>query len=243
MSIADKLTQIAENTQSVYDSGYNNGFSTGFDKAMHDFFYTFWDNFQQNGTRKHYAYAFSGRGWNNATFTPQYDIKPTESFSRGMAHTLIEGSLTEILNRCGVVLDTSGMAYCDYVFDSSTSITEIPLIVGHMQVDGLFQNCFALQTAALDVEERTRFTNTFFQCRNLENLTISGTIGENIDLQYSTKLSYASIESVVNHLSDNVSGKSVTFSYEAVGSAFNWDFGGSWSEFIATKPNWTISFV
>lgn len=236
MTIAEKLKKVADNEQKVFDSGVEVGGKLGMQLQYDEF----WDGYQQNGNRTHYAYSFSGRGWNSNTFRPKYDIKPTESFSRGMAHTTIEGSLTEILNRCGVVLDTSGMAYCDYVFDSSSLITEIPLIYGHMQVDGLFQHCAALKTAALDVESRTKFTNTFFRCGNLENLTISGTIGESIDLQYSTKLSKASITNIINVLSTSVSGKTVTFSQTAKNNAFT---DSEWSALIATKTNWTISLV
>ena len=35
---------------------------------------TFWDTYQQNGKRTNYQYAFSGKGWNDTTFKPKYDI-------------------------------------------------------------------------------------------------------------------------------------------------------------------------
>ena len=50
MSIADKLTTIAENEQRVYDAGK---------QAQYD---EFWDDFQKNGTEyMYYGYAFANR--------------------------------------------------------------------------------------------------------------------------------------------------------------------------------------
>ena len=63
MSIADKLTQIAENEQAVFDAGK---------KSEYD---TFWDSYQENGNKVAYRLAFFGSGWNDTTFHPKYPIK------------------------------------------------------------------------------------------------------------------------------------------------------------------------
>ena len=77
-------------------------------------------------------------------------------------------------------------------------------------------------------------------CIELRNITFSGTIGKDIDFQKSTKLTKASIESIINALSSTASGVTVTFSQIAVNNAFSTD---EWNALIATKPNWTISLV
>ena len=62
MSIADKLLTIAQNQQAVYDAGK---------QAEYD---RFWDEYQKNGTRTNYYYAFAGSGWNTKTYAPKYPI-------------------------------------------------------------------------------------------------------------------------------------------------------------------------
>lgn len=65
MSIADKLTQIAENEQRVYDAGRQ--------KERGDF----WDVFQNRGkTMPNYSYAFAQTHWNDENYNPKYKIKP-----------------------------------------------------------------------------------------------------------------------------------------------------------------------
>lgn len=62
MSIAEKLTTIAENEQKVYDAGK---------KAQYD---EFWDDYQKNGAKTNYTRAFEGALWTDKTFNPKYDI-------------------------------------------------------------------------------------------------------------------------------------------------------------------------
>ena len=71
MSIADKLTQIAENEPKVYDAGEKAGKQSEYDR--------FWDAFQNKGERTVYWYGFSGYGWTNDTLCPKYPITFSES--------------------------------------------------------------------------------------------------------------------------------------------------------------------
>lgn len=238
-TIADKLTQIANDIPIIYDSGYNNGFSDGMSKGEYDYFYSFWDNFQQNGERENYNYGFGGAGWTNETFTPQYDIVPKYA-ARMMAHSQISGSLTEILNRFGVKLDSSKADYFQYVFDSCPNLTEVPHLVGNYSLSGVFAYCGALTTASLEVQEKTTFDLAFVNCFSLENLTITGTIGQNIDLSACANLTKASVESVINHLSDSASYSTITFNEAVLWNNYTPD---AFEELIATKPNWTISLA
>lgn len=77
MSIADKLTAIAENEQKVYDAGR---------QAEQD---QFWEDFQESGKRTNYKYAFYSvssslskfRGWTDNNFNPKYPIICSEGLS------------------------------------------------------------------------------------------------------------------------------------------------------------------
>lgn len=241
MAIADKLTTIAENVPKVYEAGRKNGREKEYDE--------FWDTFQQNGSRADYAYAFSGYGWDNETFRPKYDIKPSVSFARGLCRTNISGSLSELLEKQRVTLDTSNVGYSEYIFEDSSKLTEIPLIVGNYSISGLYSKCRSLKTASISVNEKTTMSLTFNACGNLENLMVVGTIGVDVDLHWSTKLSKASITNIINVLSASVSGKTVTFSQIAVdnidwtGTVIDGVTYNSFEEIADIKTNWTISLV
>lgn len=64
MSIAEKLTIIAENQQNVYDAGYAKGKADGGID---------WDLFQDYGSRTNYTYAFL-RNWYDDIYNPKYPI-------------------------------------------------------------------------------------------------------------------------------------------------------------------------
>ena len=102
-----------------------------------------------------------------------------------------------------------------------------------------------------DTSNGTNFSNMFYSCSALTNLTIAGSINTSgMNLKSATKLSKASITSVVNALSASASGKSITFSKTAIDSAFETSSGAAdgspsdeWLNLIATKSNWTISLI
>lgn len=93
MSIAEKLTTIAENQQRVfdagrnsggggYDSGYDEGYSNGYDSGFNEGYDSgywggydegqtaeydrFWDSFQDYGNRRNYQNGFASTGSNDA---------------------------------------------------------------------------------------------------------------------------------------------------------------------------------
>ena len=125
-------------------------------------------------------------------------------------------------------LDTSNGTNFSYMFNSCSNLTNIP---------------------QLDTSNGTSFIHMFYNCTDLTNLTMTGTIKANgMDLHYSTKLSKASIISVINALSDTTNALKVQLSKTAVNNAFETSGGvadGStseeWTTLIATKANWTIA--
>ena len=69
MSIAEKLTTIADNLQRVYEAGELVGFKNG-KQAEYD---AFWDTFQDYGNRRAYYQAFQ-KYWTDETYNPKYPI-------------------------------------------------------------------------------------------------------------------------------------------------------------------------
>ena len=92
-----------------------------------------------------------------------------------------------------------------------------------------------------DCTECIRFSNTFLYCADLEEIRfVENTIKDVISFESCKKLSKSSTTSVINGLSDTVTGKTATFSQTAKEAAFTVE---EWAQLIGTKPNWTISLV
>lgn len=255
MSIAEKLTDIAENVPKVYEAGQG----AEYDK--------FWDNYQNYGNRTNYDRAFTGYGFNFTNFYPKYDIKPIGSgqnlfyawtISSGVNDSAAyRGSLKQRLEECGVVLDTSKITYMSSMFNYG-GWTELPTIdmTGLTTASGfIFANNYgALKTIEkIIMVETTPIETSWFgtNCQGLENLIIEGTIGQNgFNVQYQTKLSGESIVSIIEALSESTLGLTVTLSQTAVN---NMTFPvtskqtqtkyASWDELVGTKINWTIALA
>ena len=148
--------------------------------------------------------------------------------------------------------DTSNGILFSNMFYGCSSLTTVPQLDTSKGTSfgNMFYGCSSLTTVPqLDTSKGTNFINMFSSCSSLTNLTITGSINASeMDLKAATKLSKASITSVVNALSASASGKSITFSKTAIGSAFETSSGAAdgsasdeWLNLIATKSNWTIS--
>ena len=89
--------------------------------------------------------------------------------------------------------------------------------------------------------------NMFYIATELREVRFEGVIGQNgFDVHWSTKLSEASIRSIINALSTTTTGLTVTLSETAVHSIWpppSMAMWAQWEALIATRPNWTISLV
>lgn len=225
MSIADKLTQIAENEQAVFDAGK---------ESERD---RFWDAFQDNGNRVLYNYAFRFQGWTAANFRPKYSMRPTAA--NGMFRdSHISADLGAILSECGVTLDFSDCAGMEQVFYNTyfTALPEIDLS-GAIATSAFDYSGRLVTISNVIVSETTHFGA--YKCVSLKNITITGTIANSLGIAESP-LTKASIESIIGALSGTVAGKTLTVNAAAKQAAFT---DAEWAALIGTKPNWTISLV
>lgn len=230
MSIAEKLTTIAENEQKVYDAGQ---------KSEYD---RFWDSYQANGKRTAYAHGFGGVGWTDEVFYPKYDIKPKEAYMlfRDSKITDIYGRLEEL----GLTLDFSNCTNMQYALQQNY-ITRIG-IVDVRNATGMtyaFFGCSKVVTfEKLIIKEdgTTPFENTTFQgMTSLENLTIEGVIGTNkFNVSTCTKLSHDSLMNIINCLKDyKGSGTTYTVTLGTTNLAKLTDE----EKAIATQKGWTLA--
>ena len=136
------------------------------------------------------------------------------------------------------------MAYLEYV-DMGKNVTHMYKTENNHSI---FYGCGNLETIDnLIVNQNQTFSKTFNGCYALKNLTIGGTIGNDIDFSPCKELSKESIESILGALSTTSTGKTVKFSGQAVDSAFETSSDledGSdsqeWASLKEIKPNWNI---
>jgi hypothetical protein len=243
--------EVAENTRPIeLAPKVNEVFEAG-KKAQYD---AFWDKYQQNGKKTAYNYAFAGASWNDDTFFPKYDIKPSYSIIRTFVSCAVT-NLEERLQECGVALDTSDNANYSSVFEYAKTIAlpEITFKKATSTTSRAFADATSLHTIRKIILEdgfNAEFTSSFTNCTALENVVFEGVIPKHITLAQSTKLSKASITSIIEHLSTTASGQTATFSKTAVNTAFETSAGtgdgstsAEWQSLIAPKSNWTISLV
>jgi hypothetical protein len=234
MSIAEKLTTIAENQQAVYDAGK---------QAEYD---AFWDVYQQKGISKGYNYNFSGNGWNDNTFRPKYDIKPTQCHNMFNSATIED--LAGVLAECGVVLDLSTVTgRCDNMFAYATKLLTVPeldlrnAVYANGVLNGMFQSCSKLHTIEcikLKEDGTTNWgSNVFLNCSALKNLRFSGAIGQNgLDLHWSTDLTRESLMSIINALQKKTSG-----TWTVTLGTTNLNKLDTNEKAIATDKGWTLA--
>lgn len=226
-----------------FESGHEEGLEEG-QKAEYD---RFWDAFQQNGNRTEYTFGFSGRGWTAENFKPKYDIIPIGSMYMCFRNFVANLDLKALFESLGITFDTSKATDLQYAF-YNTGFTRIGTldfssVTNASALTQTFFNCPVLETIDKIKLATTsgEFSGTFGNMRSLKNITFDGEINRNgLNLQWSTKLSKASIESIVSALSATTSSLTVTLSKAAKEAAFTAE---EWATLIATKSNWTISLV
>lgn len=236
------IQYIDENLTTVYENGQ---------KSEYD---RFWDAYQENGTRTDYRYAFSVP-WTDNIFKPKYDIVFGSVDNRFVFVRTHIQNLEKCLNDAGVVLDTSRATLIQQMFQYADSTKVIPTIstVSSNLLSSMFDGMRQLVTIRkliLKDEGTQTFSNTFMDCIRLENIIIEGVIGNDFDIHWSP-LSKESIKSIMTALSNNVTGKTVTFNKSAVNNAFGinvddestYPVGSEYHTLRHSKDNWTFSYM
>lgn len=206
---------------------------TGSGGGGNDVYYdAFWDTFQgaENGGEPiSYYYAFFNNRFDDETYNPKHDIVCSDRFDSAW-----------------------------YMFNNNTKITstKVPIDVTRTAEVRYMFGCYnppersKLETIVeLKVSENNTFTSAFNLLYALKNITITGTIGNDISFKWSP-LTKASILSVYGALSTTVTGKTITFKQTAVNAAFETSTGANdgsaspeWEALKAEHSNWTIALA
>ena len=119
--------------------------------------------------------------------------------------------------------------------------TKVPITVQGSN-SGVFEGAGIVTIHKLIVDSSvTSYSGWFTSTTKLANIEIEGEIVASINFNASP-LTAKSLVSIVEHLSDSTSGKTLTVKTSAVTNA-DWsttDYA-SWDALIATKPNWTFT--
>lgn len=230
MSIADKLTTIAENEQKVYDAGK---------KAEYD---AFWDLVQENGNRTNYDFCFAGEAWSADNFKPKYPIQPT-SCQNMFAYWGIYSGRKEVADFRGFPIDFSKSALVANCFYGNLFVVAVGEIntTSVNNISGFFGSCMNLHTVEkLVVKENgeTTYYTAFRYCNKLENIVFEGVIGNDISFQDSPLLTHDSLMSIINHLKDfsgTTTTKTCTLGTTNLAKLTDAE------KVIATQKGWTLS--
>lgn len=233
MSIADKLALIAENEQKVFEAGYEKGKNEGgggdataaYEQGVADGkqseYDAFWDAYQDNGNRTDYQNCFSGRGWTDETYKPKYDIDTIHNYM--VFRRCGFKDLGETIRKSGkrVIFRGNSLQYTFQQSQDLEVIDGIEFITPITYVSGGFSYCPKLRKIQTLTIAENATTLDFDAIPLLEEIEFNGTIPVNISIKDSSKLSTASIKSIINALSDTAVGKTLTLSKTAVENAFS----------------------
>lgn len=254
MSVAEKLTEIAENVPKVFEAGVAQGYEAGYEDGKNGA--DFWKKYQLTGRRTDYSHAFSNyddynpsiedQGWDTADFKPEYSMQPTnaEYMFSGIRGEKMD--LVECFESRGLTLSFSGCKNLRQAFSRTSSITHIGVIDARNATDisRLFMYNTKLEKVDLLIVKKSHtFTGVFSNCPSLRTITIQGEIGNSIQFHRDTRsLSEYSVKNIVYALSDDVTGKTITFHTETA-DRLGGENSAEWEKLMASKPNWTFSFM
>lgn len=255
----DFESKIEEVGESGYNEGWLSGMNEGVTQGKQQAYDTFWDNYQSNGNRTIYEYAFAREGWTNETFKPKYNITVDMHNSPNMfSYSNITGSLKTILNENGVSLtfhnsgNTNGPRYM-FV---GTKFTELPeLNFSAAKGNGALASTFSGSTLIETIEkiilptDCTGYgTNTFYACRALQNINFEGTIKYSLDFK-DCPLSADSMKNIFDHLDINPAPDARTITIkQVVKNNYIAKYGETeWNNNVAlytgALPGWSFTLV
>ena len=233
MSIADKLTTIAENVPKVYEAGKAAGGGTdaGID--------LFWETFQKGGvgTINCADMKFGYGRWTDETFKPKYPLVLVGDGSNMFREATITNY--DALK----MVDFSKVTNFNYMFRTS-KITHLGVIDTRGATNNMFNETFygAHELETIDKfilkEDGSQGFIIPFVAAKLANITFEGVIGQDIYLHDCKNLTHASLMSVIGCLKD-YSGTETTKRLQ-IASA-NLAKLTDEEKAIATQRGWTLA--
>lgn len=217
MTIAEKLTAVAENQQKVYDAGYAAGQS---DSSA--------DNIQYASSIRFIGTAFP-EGYEMTLYAPLLTELPQLRNATGIRKITLDVPTDRTYS-------ATNLCYpCE-------SVEELVLPAG-IQITAanyMCTNAYSLRSVqgAMDMTGNTS-NNMWTGCRNLEEISfVPNTIGAKIDFAKSDKLSDASIQSIIDGLADLTGQETQTLTFHATVGVKLTDE----QKTAISAKNWTLAY-
>lgn len=229
MTIALKLTKIAEKQQSIYDAGQAKGYDAGYadGQAQGEVRYKegvadgavqhFRDHHERCLIQQNYTHAFAGigwantsNGWNGATYIPQENM----------------------------VFDCTVNSSNMYAY-SGVSDTVVPINLKNAtgNARSTFVNATNLVTIRKLLISETTPNLNFTNCTKLANITVDGIIGKSWNLS-SSPLTNETVQHIIEHLADLTGAATQTLTLKSsVGAAMT-----DAQKATVTAKNWTLVY-
>ena len=207
-----------------YTKGYEDGKKSEYD--------TFWDTFQDYGKRTDYMNGF-GQYFNDKTFKPKYQIKPTTAYS--------------MFTRSGITKMTAeqiDFSNCTSFYGCfmQSAIEELPIINASNAsgIHNAFYDCKKLRYIEKIIlsDKVQNYKYTFDNCPALEHLIIGGVIIFNISFNKSPLLDNESVQSIINCLKDLTGQTAQTLTvHKTVGEKLTEE-----QKATITAKNWILAY-
>ena len=223
------------------DVGREEGLAEGIEQGKQAGEDAMWDLVQNYGNRTDYRYFIFYSGFTH--LDPKWAAKPTYADSIMGNNDKLETVNWEKFDLTATSTLYNAFGFC---YRLTAVDTDLCLVNGTATaLNSIFRNCYALQRVKkITAIPEAVWKQSFDNCTELTHIIFDGTIGANgLNLQWSTKLSKESIDSIVECLSPATSGLSITLSktaVDAISAAEQEDYGDYLS---SLKPNWTIILV
>ena len=222
-------------------------------KAEYD---RFWDDYQQNGTRKAYSYAFAGYGWSERTLKPKYLIKPvdTKNAVTYMFSNLGRGDTTSTFDMTEVckMVDFSECLYMEHVFNGSRVRNVTMNASKAVSLNSCFRqgNSGTTENVTLTVSRACTDYGYAFYYAGMPGLIVTegSEIAASIDMKWAKNLSAESLKSVIMALVD-FTGTDSEYVYTAKFAEEAWATleadstapgGVTWKEYVRDGKCWNI---
>ena len=246
-------TAITEKGVDVADTDGTNSYGGKvrqvYDKGKADILSEFWDKWQDYGNRTDYQHGFAGWSADMTDFLrPKYDIRPKYAymmFSSNQALTDLPAWCAE----CGIELDFGNCTNISY-FMYYSNIKHVG-IINTTSANNL-NTVFAGGSTIVTIDKiillesgQQMFSTPSFENENLENITFEGTIGNNIWFSACTKLTTASLLSILTALSKDstlATGKTITLA-TAHQAKIEADADCAAQLNAAIAAGWTVAYV
>ena len=245
--IADKLRSVLGTSELIDPQDFETKIDTVYQKGKQTQTDAFWESAQKTSAgalRTDYSYAFAGAMWNDETYSPKYNIAPSNCSNLFFHnYNIIAPFKCVEYPNAPITIDTSKSTNFDrFIYDCSVKALPTIDTTATTRLSTSFSYAVSLKTIdklILKSDGSQTFSSVFQGTTKLENIVIEGLIGQNgFDVSPCIKLTHDSLLSIINALKDysgTTTPKTVTLGATNLAKLTDAE------KATATEKGWTLS--